>query len=77
MKKAGIRKMTERVPEFRLNPRHRTAEMLLFCREEDGLVYARIMNAIYFINLSIISAYRGSGRWTPAKRPGRNIIVSE
>lgn len=69
--------MTERVPEFRLNPRHRTAEMLLFCREEEGLVYARMMNAIFFINLSIISAYRGSGRWTPAKRPGRNIIVSE
>jgi hypothetical protein len=66
------------VPEFRLNLRHRTAKMLLFCKGvEDGLVYGRMMNVIYFINLIIISAYRGSCRWTPAKRPGRNMIVSE
>ena len=52
--------------------------MLLFCKEgEDWLVYARMMNAIYFIHLSMISAYRGSRRWTPAKRPGRKMIVSE
>jgi hypothetical protein len=63
------------VPEFRMNLRHRTAEMLLFCEEgEDGLVYARMMNAIH---LSIFSAYRGSCRRTPAKRPGRKMIVSE
>ena len=52
--------------------------MLLFCDEgEGGLVYARMMNAIYFIHLSTISAYRGSRLWTPAKSPGRNMIVSE
>lgn len=52
--------------------------MLLFCDEgEGGLVYARMMNAIYFIHLSTISAYRVSGRRTPAKRPGRKMIVSE
>ena len=52
--------------------------MLLFCEErEDGLVYARMMKAIILIHLSTSSAYRGSRRWTPAKRPGRKTIVSE
>ena len=52
--------------------------MLLFCEErKDGLVYARMMKIVSLIHLSTVSAYRGSRRWTPAKRPGRKMIVSE
>lgn len=55
-----------------MNLRHGTTEMLLCCKE----VEVRMNNVLFFTRLSIVSAIRACGRLTPAKRPGRKIIVS-